>query len=219
MSNTTVNRSAIPVLYSERDLAKLCMSNNKIFGLLARGVPATINTGTVDIGNLKGKYGESAIGSLLNMIALEKLDLYTFHSIANPNDHIGETDHIVIYKNKLILIETKTYNNFKVFKINKAGELRGRKVDQPKSLRKLDNNNLIEKVELYHKLFPDYSVHAITAVARAGVETYSENGKYKVASLDNLLQDIDYHITEAVDIPADITRDTIRFIASFCLNK
>jgi len=156
---------------------------------------------------------------MLNILALEKEDLYVFHSIANPNNQIGETDHIVLYKNKLILLETKTYNNFKVFKINKEGDLRGRKIDQPKSLRKLDNNNLIEKVEIYASLFPEFSVHAITAITRAGVETYSENGKYKVASLDNLLQNIDYHINQALEIEPEITEESIFALASFCLNK
>lgn len=219
MSKPTLNRSAIPVLYNENTLTKLCLSNNKIFGLLARGMPPTIDTSTIDIGNLKGQYGESVIGSMLNILALEEPNLYVFHSVANGNGKIGETDHVVLYRNKIILIETKTYNNFKTFKINKQGELRGRKVDQPKSLRKLDNNNLIEKVELYSQMFPDYSVHAITAITRSGVETYSENGKYKVASLDNLLTNIQYHLDHAENIEPAVNKTTIYKLAAFCLNK
>jgi hypothetical protein len=182
-------------------------------------MPTTIDTSTIDIGNLKGQYGESVIGSMLNILALEKNELYVFHSVANANGKIGETDHVVLYHNKIILIETKTYNNFKVFKINKQGELKGRKIDQPKSLRKLDNNNLIEKVDLYSQMFPDYSVHAITAITRAGIETYSENGKYKVASLDNLLTNIEYHLNQANDISENLNKNTVYRLAAFCLNK
>ena len=219
MNKATVDRKLIPVLYSEKMLNKLCLSNNRIFGLLARGMPSTINTSTIDIGNLKGKYGESVIGSMLNILALEKDDLYVFHSVATPAIKMGETDHIVLYQNKLILIETKTYNNFKAFKINKQGELRGRKIDQPKSLKKLDNNNLIEKVDIYSSLLPGFSVHAITAITRAGVETYSENGKYKVASLENLLTNVEYHVNNATAIDREAILETKRLLAAFCLNK
>lgn len=182
-------------------------------------MPATINTSTIDIGNLKGKYGESVIGSMLNILALEDDDFFVFHSISAPYNKPGETDHILLYKNKLILIETKTYNNFKIFKINKEGELRGRKIGEPNTLRKLDNNNLIEKVHMYEGLFPEYDVHAITAITRAGVETTSENGKYKVASLANLLQSLDYHVNQAKPVSEDLNMESIRYLASHCLSK
>ncbi len=221
MSIAFLNRENIPVLYSVKQLTRLCLNNNKIFGLLARGVPANVNTGTLDIGNLKGKYGESVIGSLLNVMALEDENFYVFHAVANPiTNRMGETDHVVLYKNKLILIETKTYNGFKSFKVNKQGELRGRRIDQPKSLRKLDNNNLIEKVELFSKLVPEgFTVHAITAIIRSGVETISENGKYKVASLENLTQNIDYHVRQAVNVEDESTLEMKKLLASYCLVK
>lgn len=221
MTIAFLNRENIPVLYSVKQFTRLCLTNNKIFGLLARGVPASINTGKSDIGNLKGKYGESVIGSLLNVLALENKDLFVFHSVANPiTNRIGETDHVVLYKNKLILIETKTYNGFRSFKVNKQGELRGRRVDQPKSLRKLDNNNLIEKVELFTKVVPeDFTVHAITAIIRSGVETVSENGKYKVASLENFIPNIDYHIRQAIDVDENSSLDIKKLLASYCLQK
>lgn len=218
MSRTT-EKYATGFLYSERNLAKLCSAKNKIFGLLARGIPTTINTSATDIGNLKGKYGESVIGSMLNILALEDPNYYVFHSVSAPNGVKGETDHILLYKNKVILVETKTYNNFKAFKINKEGELKGRKIDKPNSLRKLDNNNLIEKVDLYQSLFPEYKVHAITAITRAGVQTTSENGKYKVASLSNLFQSLEYHASQATDVDEELSLESIKFLASRCLSK
>lgn len=216
----TLDRNNIPVLYTVKMLNKLCQSGNKIFGLLARGLPTTVNTNTIEIGNLKGKYGETIVGSMLNLLALEHNDLYVFHSVANPIGETGETDHLLLYKNKLILVETKTYNGFKSFKINKQGELRGKKINQPKSLKKLNNNNLIQKVDMYTKLLPKgYTVHAITAVTRSGVETYSENGKYKVSSLETLINNITYHIGNALDVTMEDSMDTRKLLASYCLKK
>lgn len=187
--------------------------------MLARGVPADVNTSTIDVGNLKGKYGESVIGSMLNILALENPAFYVFHSIASPYHVMGETDHIVLFHNKLILIETKTYGNFKTFKISKEGDLRGRKNGERNTLRKLDNNNLIQKVKEYEKLFPEYSVHAITAVTRSDVQTTSENGKYKVASLATILQNIAYHMDMAEPTSKELNDESIGWIASFCLSK
>jgi hypothetical protein len=213
------NQNVPTMLYGGKKLAQLCFSNNKIYGLLARGVPATINTASLDIGNLKGKYGENVIGSMLNILALENDELYVFHSISAPNNKPGETDHVILYKNKLILIETKTYSNFKAFKINKEGDLRGRKVGENNTLRMLENNNLIEKVKDYEMLFPEYSVHAITAITRSNVQTTSENGKYKVASLANILQNIEYHMEKALDVDDELNKESIHYLASHCLSK
>lgn len=218
LSNTITVTS--PRLYTDRNVQHLCSENNKIYGLLARGgVPSKLNTATLDIGNLKGKYGENAIGSLFNILALEHPDLYVFHSVAAPANKPGETDHIILYRNKLILIETKTYSNFRVFKINKQGELRGRKMGERNTLRVLDNNNLIEKVARYESIFPEYNVHAVTAITRSNVETTSENGKYKVASLTNILQNLEYHMNQAVPVSQDLNTESIFYLASNCLNS
>lgn len=220
MTLVTLDRKTIPVLYTVKMLNKLCLSKNKIYGLLARGIPASVNTGAIELGNLKGKYGESIVGSILNLLALESPDFYVFHSVATPTGKIGETDHIILYQNKLILIETKTYNGYKSFRVNKEGQLKGKKIDQPKSLKKLDNNNLIQKVEQYKSLLPaGYTVHAITAITRTGIETYSENGKYKVASLETLTGNIEYHTSKAT--PTDIAEnlEIRKLLASYCLNK
>lgn len=200
-------------------MKKLCTDNNKIYGVLARGMPQEINTTSTNIGMLKGKYGESVIGSMFNILALEDLDFYVFHSCAIPKNMRGETDHIILYKNKIILVETKTYSAFTSIKVNKAGELRGRPKKDKNVYRKLDSNNLIEKVKLYEKLFPEYAVHAVTVVTRSGVKTTSENGKYKVASLDNFLSSLEYHKEQATEVTELLHQETLHYLALHCLNN
>lgn len=203
--------------YDENTINKLIRADNKIYGLLGRSVPPTVNTAAEDIANLKGKYGENIIGSLLNILALEYDDMYVFHSVSTPGNVRGETDHILLYKNKLILVETKTYNNFKAFRIDKEGHLSGVPSHNPKLLRKLDNNNLIQKTMQYQHFFQNFQPHAITAVARAGVQTTSENGKYKVASLDTLIHNLNYHQAQAKPISVEETENAVRFLARTCL--
>lgn len=206
-------------LYQEdHHLAALCAANNRIFGSLARGVPLEVDTSMYDLPTLKGKYGESAIGSLLNILALETSDLFIFHGVANPKGASrGETDHVMLYRDKLILLETKTYRGYDSVKVSKEGDLRGRRPDKPGSLRKLDNNNLIQKVRTYEHQYPMLSVHAITALTRADVKTASENGKYKVASLTNLLMNVEYHIEQAKQVEQQVTKQVVWELASRCL--
>lgn len=206
-------------LYQEDSLlADLCAAGNRIYGSLARGVPQQVNTSLLDLPTLKGQYGESAIGSLLNILALETDQLFVFHSLANPQGaNRGETDHVVLYRNKLILLETKTYRGYNVIKVNREGELRGRRPDKPGQLKKLDNNNLIQKVRTYERFYPMLSVHAITALTRADVQTSSENGKYKVASLTNLFHNVGYHIDQAEPIARPITQQVVYDLATRCL--
>lgn len=214
----SVRESRIPTLYEIDTLAPLIENNNKIFGLLARGIPGSLDTAEHDQGNLKGKYGEAVIGSLLNILALDNPAMYVFHSVANPAyAPIGETDHILLYRDRLILVETKTYNNFSELKISKEGDLRGVPLDNPRGLKRLDNNNLISKVRLYEKAYPGLQVQAITAVTCAGISTRSENGKYKVASLTNLSESLNYHIQNSGEVSREMTGGWIRQLASRCL--
>lgn len=218
MTKRTVQK-APSYLYAGQKLIKICSTQNKIYGLLAGGVPDTVNTDMQDTGNLKGKYGEIVIGGMLNILALENENCFVFHSVAAPHNKPGETDHILLYKNKLILVETKTYSNFKSFKVSKEGELKGRKIGEKSTLRRLENNNLIEKVNDYQLFFPEYSIHAITAITRSDVYTSSENGKYKVASLSDILQNIYYHMERAEDISSDLNEESIHYLASQCLKR
>lgn len=203
--------------YRERELSSLLRSGNKIYGELGRGLPQKVNTGQEDIGNLKGRYGENVIGSLLNLLTLETKDMFVFHSVANPDGSSGETDHIILYRNKIILVETKTYNNFNSLLVTKNGELKGVPASNTKALRKLDNNNLIRKMGIFSEAFPGFQVHAITAVSRAGVITTSENGKYKVVSLDNLVQSLSYHQAQSSQIDDAVTFKSVKSLANLCL--
>lgn len=204
-------------LYEQEELAGLLRSGNKIYGELGRGLSSKINTTEEDLGNLKGKFGEAMIGSMLNILAIEQKEMFIFHSLANPDNSYGETDHVLLYKDKLVLIETKTYNNFISLKVTAEGDLRGVPLSNSKTLRKLDNNNLIEKMAIYEEAFPQLKVHAITAVSRSNVITTSENGKYKVVSLDNLAESLSYHQAQAVDLPRGAIYKHVKSLASLCL--
>lgn len=204
-------------LYQQGELSGLLRAGNKIYGELGRGIFSKINTTEEDLGNLKGRFGEAMIGSLLNIVAIEHKEMFVFHSVANPDLSYGETDHVLLYKDKLILVETKTYNNFVSLKVTAEGDLRGVPASNIKNLRKLDNNNLIEKLSIYSEAFPHLKVHAITAVSRSNVITTSENGKYKVVSLDNLAESLSYHQAQAMALPRDETYKLVKSLASLCL--
>jgi hypothetical protein len=215
-TNIHASKTTRKFLYTGGTLSIECSTENKIYGILGGGLPNVVNTERLNVGSLKGKYGETVIGGILNILALENKDMFAFHSVAAPNNQPGETDHILLYKNKLILVETKTYGNFQSFNVSKEGELKGTRVNTG-TVRKLDNNNLIEKVSEYEKLFPEYTIHAITAITRSDIKTSSENGKYKVVSLADILQSINYHIERATDVTEELNTESIKYLVSNCL--
>jgi hypothetical protein len=199
-------------LYSNSEIASFHTSGRKIFG------EAGANTSTgLDVNNQKGNYGEQIIGNMLNLIACETEDFYVFHSIGLPLTLAGETDHVVVYKNKIILIETKAYSGYRSLKVNSAGVLRGWKKPTRKPL-KVEDNHIFEKINVYQKRFDNRKVQAAIAIVRDDVETSSQTSTYQVVSIDNFFK----FLREEIETAAEIKEDAwpaIKFFSMLCIKK
>jgi len=152
---------------------------------------------------------------MLNLLACETEGFYVFHSIDLPLTHAGETDHAVVYKNKIILIETKAFSGFDILRVNEAGVLRGRKVSTGERYR-VEDNKIFNKIDLYQKRFDNREVSALLVVARNDIQTSSDNPKYKVASLDNFSKILREELAEAKAIK-EVPWPAIKFFSLLCL--
>lgn len=199
-------------LYSNAEVASFHSSSMKIFG-----EPANNTSSTSDVNNQKGSYGELIIGNMLNLIACETPDFYVFHSVGLPLTLAGETDHVVVYKDKVILIETKTFSSYYSLRVNSAGVLRGRKATMRKPI-KVEDNNLYQKMDLYQKRFDNRKVQSVVAIVRDDVETLSENQTYKVVSIANFFSFLRGEIDSAQDIKED-SWPAIKFFSMLCMKK
>jgi hypothetical protein len=181
--------------YTGPEIAQLRLANNKIYGEPA----ASLNKYSANLNNAKGYFGESIIGAILNLITIETPGAYVCHSVAFKDNKSGETDHVLIYKDRIILIETKSFSGYSSYRVNKEGVLTASN-GKGKGFRKVDDSNVFNKVAYYQEQFPNRKVQAILAITRDEVKTWSENGIYKVSSLDNTMQLIRQIMNEAEDV-------------------
>lgn len=168
--------------YQNHEVAELRLADNKIFGAPAANTTRHSN----NLNNSRGAYGEEIIGNILNLLVVETPGAYVCHSVAFIDDTQGETDHVLIYQDRIILVETKAYSGYVSYKVNKEGVLTGS--TGKGRYRKINDSNVYSKLSYYQDMFPSRKVQAVIAVARDDVRTWSENGRYKVASLDNFMK-------------------------------
>lgn len=198
--------------YTGSDLAELRLADNKIFGSPGAG---TTSSSEQNVNNFKGSFGEAIIGNILNLIAIETPGLYVCHSIGMPDGRQGETDHVLIYRDKVILVETKAFSGYTAYSVNKEGCLKASKGNTRKI--RINDNHAFEKVAYYQKFFTNRKVQAVLAVTRDQIKTYSENSTYRVASLDNIMSVIREEIGEAEPIK-EPAWPAIKFFASLCIS-
>lgn len=196
--------------YTSHEVAELRLADNKIYGLPA----ASQTKHSSNLNNAKGAYGEEIIGSILNLIAIETPGAYICHSVGFIDNTRGEIDHVLVYKDRIILVETKAFSGYTSYKVNREGVLTA-SYGKGKG-RRVDDSNVFQKVVHYQNQFPNRKVQAILAISRDEVKTWSENGRYKVASLDNIMSLIRKEMSEAEDLKEPAWAAVKQF-ATMCL--
>lgn len=197
--------------YTPSELDSLRLAENKIFGKAGAG---SLSSSTQNVNNHKGNFGEAIIGNILNLITIETPEAYVCHSVGLPDGRQGETDHVLIYRNRVILVETKAFSGYTSYSVNKEGYLKASKQGQRKT--KVNDSNAYAKVALYQQYFTNRKVQCVLAITRDQIKTYSENEIYKICSLDNIMSVIRAEMEEAetVNEPA---WPAVKFFASLCI--
>lgn len=196
--------------YTGYEVSELRLADNKIFGSPA----ASLNKHTENLNNSRGYYGEAIIGNILNLIAVETPGAYVCHSVGFIDNTRGETDHVLIYKNRVILIETKAYSTYSSYRVNKEGVLTASKNNG--RFHSVNDSNVFDKVSYYQEMFPNRKVQAVLAIVRDDVKTWSENGRYKVTSLTGFMSLIREEMAAAEEMK-EPTWGVVKQFALLCL--
>lgn len=82
------------------------------------GTPGgSLNSAGLDQGSTRaGIDGEKKVGERLDKIAKRHKGVYVFHSVKLPG-HIGDIDHVVMFGNKVIVIDTKMWKTTSTYRI------------------------------------------------------------------------------------------------------
>jgi len=201
-------------LYTNSEIAAFREEHPRIYG-----EPASYaeNLTSKDLSNMKGNFGEMVIGNILNLIACETEEFYVFHSVGLPLTLAGETDHVVVYRDKIILIETKAFSGYSSLRTSKAGTLWGTKRGSNRVVT-IEDNHLNQKISLFQQRFDNRNVTGVLAAVRDGIDTTSASSVYKVASLDNFFSFIKNEIETAKPIK-ESSWPAIKFFAMLCIGK
>lgn len=168
--------------YSPSEIAELRLLGNKVFGVPA----ASLKKGSGNANNITGYFGEQVVGNLLNLIAMQNAGAYVCHSVACSNRSLGETDHVFIFNDSILLIETKTLQGHKGFKVNHEGVLMSSK-DGKKGYRSINDSHAKAKREHYRNEFPNHSITTVFVIVSDSVHTWNEHEDYILCSMRNFM--------------------------------
>lgn len=164
---------------------------------------------------LKGLIGEHAVMGLLNLISFSIQDAYVFHSVGISNELDGETDHIVFYGNKLLIIETKNYSNFTSIFINREGRAQGKKHGK---IVDISDNGLIKKTKFYQDRFPHLQVEAVIVVTQSGLKMGSEYSGYFIVGIEKAYAFFEAKLAAACKLEED-NWPTVKYFANLCIRN
>lgn len=153
-----------PYMYPELDKLKdLIKSGETIFG-----DPAACLTWGIDGNRMLpqlqfGIEGEKQTASTLKSIAENNPGMFIFHSLSWPESS-GDTDHVVIYGNNLIVIDSKRWKKARKYSVTASGTILRGTVP-------FDSGKVKVRYAVNHwkKLFPEMKVTGVVTIAQEKV--------------------------------------------------
>lgn len=110
---------------SEAPVKKLLQEGAKVLGVPAASLSWGIDGNRAIPALTAGKEGEKQTAKLLDKLAAEFPEMFVFHSLSWP-ESAGDTDHIVVYGNLVLVIDTKRWKSSRKYSVTaKGGILRG----------------------------------------------------------------------------------------------
>lgn len=159
---------------------------------------------------MRGLIAENAVASLLNLLTLERENLFVFHSISEEENPVGETDHILLYKRMLLIIETKNRSNISDLKLTKDGELIATKAGKDFTV---NGNNILKKIDKYKSLYPALDVKGVIVAHHATQTLTSEVANCNLTQLNTLIP----YVLEQVDAVEKNSVDVIPIIKDIAI--
>lgn len=163
--------------------------------------------------NMRGLIAEHVVASTLNLVSLEKEELFVFHSVGLKNED-GETDHIILYGSQIFVIETKNRAGLESVSLTARGNGVGRNLQKR---FKISTNNIHKKVQRYSQEYPQHKVQGLLVVHFATKETSSALPDCEVVSISKLFDKLSKMLT-----PLDKTIDNklvVKDFASLCIRN
>ena len=161
-------------LYNALEVEQLFTTNDKkVFGVPGASLSWGINGVRHSDVMLAGKEGENATAKILNELAEKTPNFYVFHSLRWPESN-GDTDHIVVYKDLAIVIDSKRWKGSRKYSITPKGAILRGTVPFPEGRVKIGG-----ALQVWRKKLAGTTVKGIVAIAQEKVFVVRDRNWYK----------------------------------------
>lgn len=160
-------------LYSKEQIPALLASKERVFGSPAASLTWGINGIRYSDVIVAGKEGEIATSKRLKELADTVPGLYVFHSLRWPESN-GDTDHAIVYKDLVIIVDTKRWKGLRKYSITAKGEIKRGTVPFNEGKVKIGG-----ALAVWRKKIPSATVKGVVAIAQEKVYVVRDRNWYK----------------------------------------
>lgn len=172
------NFEAIPFkadyLYTDAEqVKKILQEGKKVLGTPAASLTWGIDGNRMIPALEAGKEGEKLTASLLDKLAEEIPGMFVYHSLSWPESS-GDTDHVVIYGNLLLVIDSKRWKASRKYSVTPNGAILRGTVNFPSGKVRIGS-----ALAVWRKRFPQYKVHGVVTIAQEKIFVSRDKNWYK----------------------------------------
>jgi hypothetical protein len=163
-------------------------------GRIIYGVPGASLTWGIDgvkgISGEIGKSGEESTAKVLDEYAKNHKGVYVFHSIMLPESN-GDTDHILVYKDKIIIIDSKRWKSVRKYGVSASGHVLRGTVAFPEGKVKT-----LFAIQKWKKVLTKSGVTGIVCIAQEKIFVVRDRNWYRapfrLVEIEKLVEQLDY---------------------------
>lgn len=161
-------------LYEDRTEVKAELKDGKkIFGTAAASLTWGIDGNRMLPQLAAGKEGENQTANTLRELVEKTKGLYLFHSLSWPDSN-GDTDHVMLYGNTILIIDSKRWKGARKYSVTPGGEIKRGTVAFPEGKVKIRY-----ALNSWRKMFPNHKVLGMVTIAQEKVFVVRDQNWYK----------------------------------------
>jgi hypothetical protein len=176
-------------LYSKESFAEEFKKGRIVYGVPGASLTWGID-GVKGMSGEIGKDGEESTAKVLDEYAKNHKGVYVFHSIMLP-ESTGDTDHILVYKDKIIIIDSKRWKSVRKYAVSASGHVLRGTVAFPEGKVKT-----LFAIQKWKKVLTKSSVTGIVCIAQEKVFVVRDRNWYRapfrLVEIEKLVEQLDY---------------------------
>lgn len=187
-------------LYDKDSFAKAYKEGKTIFGVPGASLTWGID-GVQGVSTEVGKDGEEATAKVLKEYAAAHKGVYIFHSIMLP-ESTGDTDHILVYGDNIIIIDSKRWKSVRKYGISASGHVLRGTVAFPEGRVKT-----LFSIQKWKKVLSKNTIQGIVCIAQDKIFVTRDRNWYRapfrLVEIEKLVDQLDYMLKPSQTPPND----------------